>query len=169
MTNKQVFRNLRDCQVFLTLSDAELEKVASLALEKRYRAGTALFEEGDSAEELLVLQEGKVALQLILPAAPTHAGRRITVDTVTKNEIVGWSAIVEPYTYTLTAVCLQEVKALSINATGIRGLLWDNQVVGYEVLKCLIKVVASRLNDTRQVLISERLLPGLLNSKQNSK
>jgi CRP-like cAMP-binding protein len=155
MTAKQV---LRECQGFSTLDDTALEEIISLAVEKQYEAGTTLFEQGDSAEELLVLQEGKVALQMTLPRALGQTGRRVTVDIVTKNEIVGWSAIVEPYSYTLTAVCLQNVKSLSISGNKLRWLLRDNHNIGYEVLKELVKVVASRLDDTRQVLMSERLL-----------
>ncbi len=93
MTIKQV---LRESRVFSTLSDAELEKVLSLVLEKQYEAGTTLFQEGDSAAELLILQEGKVALQMTLPKGQAQGSRRITVDVVPRNEVVGWSAIVEP-------------------------------------------------------------------------
>jgi CRP-like cAMP-binding protein len=155
MTARQILRN---CEVFSALSNAELEKVASSALEKQYEAGTTLFQEGGSAEELFVLQEGKVALQMTLPKALAQTGRRVTVDIVARNELVGWSAIVEPYVYTLTAVCLQDVKTLSLSGTKLRWLLRDDYKVGHEILEGLIKVVASRLNDTRRVLISERSL-----------
>ena len=155
MTAKQV---LKVCPVFSTLSDADLEKVAGSALEKQYEAGTTIFQEGDKAEELLVLQEGKVALQMALPKALAQTGRRVTVDVITGNEIVGWSAIVEPYVYTLTAVCLQDVKALSLSGTKLRWLLRDDHKIGHQILEGLIQVVASRLDDTRRVLISERSL-----------
>lgn len=155
MTVKQV---LRECQVFSTLNNAELEKVAGLVLEKQYKAGTTIFQGGDSAVEFLVLQEGKVALQMTLPKEQAEMSKRITVDIVSRNEAIGWSAIVEPHVYTLTAICLQEVKALSISSTKLRGILLDNPKIGYEVLKGLIKVVASRLDGTRHVLASERLL-----------
>lgn len=149
---------LKECRLFSTLSGAALEKIASLAVEKDYDAGTTIFREGDSADYLLVLEEGRVALQIALPEAPGGMVRRGTVDVVTKNEVVGWSAIVEPYIYTLTAVCLQKTRVLSISGVKLRGLIRDNQVIGYEILKELVKVVASRLDDTRQVLISERSL-----------
>ncbi len=149
---------LRDCEVFSELNGAGLEKIASSVVEKQYEAGTTLFEEGDSVEELFILQEGKIALQMTLPGALGQTSRRVTVDVVARNEIVGWSAIVDPYVYTLTAVCLQKVKVLSINGTDLRWLLQDDYKVGYEILKGLIKVVASRLDDTRHVLISERSL-----------
>ena len=155
MTIKQV---LRESRVFSTLSDAELEKVQSLVLEKQYEAGITLFREGDSATELLILQEGKVALQMTIPKRQAHGSRRLTVDVVSRNEVVGWSVIVEPYVYTLTAVCLQNVKALSISGIRLRNLLQDNPEIGFAVLGGLIKVVASRLYDTRRVLVSERLL-----------
>ncbi len=149
---------LRECELFSTLSEAELEKVASSVLEKEYEAGTTIHKEGDNAEELLVLTEGKVAIQMTLLKEQGQVSRKITVDVVVRNEVVGWSAIVEPYTYTFTSVCLQKVKALSISGTKLRGLLRDNPKIGYEVLKGLIQVVASRLNETRHVLVSERLL-----------
>ncbi len=155
MTVTQV---LGKCQLFIALTDADLEKIASLAVDKEYEAGTTIFQEGGSADEFFVLQEGKVAVQMTLPIAPTQMGRRITVDVVTKNEVLGWSAIVEPYIYTLAAVCLQKTKVLAINGIKLRSLLRDNHHIGYEVMRGLIKVVASRLDDTRHVLVSERLL-----------
>lgn len=151
-------KRLRECQVFSVLTNTELEKIASLVLEKEYEAGTTIFKGGDSAEELLVLQEGKIVLQMTLPKAQTQMSRKVTIDIVVRNEAVGWSVMVEPYVYTFTAVCLQEVKALSISGIKLRWLLQDDPKIGYNVLKGLIKVVASRLDETRQLLISERLL-----------
>lgn len=150
---------LRECEVFSELNNDELEKIASSALEKHYEAGAILFQDGGSAEELFVILKGKVALQMTLPKALGQTGnRRITVDVVSKNEIVGWTAIVEPYLYTLTAVCLQDVIALSISGNKLRWLLRDDHEIGYKLQKGIIKVITSRLHDTRQVLISERLL-----------
>ncbi len=153
MTAKKV---LRECTVFSALSDAELEKVASSVLEKQYEAGTVIFQEGDSAEELLVLQEGKVAVQMTLPKAEVRISRSITVEVITRNEVLGWSAIVEPYIYTMAAVCLQRAEALSLSGTKLRMLLQEDPTIGYKVMKGLIKVVASRLEETRHLLISER-------------
>ncbi len=156
MTIKQT---LRECGVFSALTDAELGKIANSVLEKEYEAGTTIHQEGDTAEELLILQEGKVAVQMTLPSSLAPMSKRVTVYFVTKNEVLGWSAIVEPYIYTLTGVCLQKVKALSISGNKLRWLLQDNPAIGYKVLNGLIKVVASRLYDTMHMLVSERVLP----------
>ncbi len=154
MTNKKI---LRDCEVFAALGDDELEKIASSSSEKQYEAGAVIYHEGESADELFVLQEGKVALQMTLQNNLGKARRRVSVDVVSANEIFGWPTVVAPYTHTLTAVCLQNAKVLSINGNNLRWLLQDNPAIGYDVLKGIIKVVASRLEETRRLLISERL------------
>ena len=157
MSVKQV---LKDCVLFSELGDSELETIAASAVEKQYEAGSTMFSAGENAEELFVLQEGRVAVQMTLPKTGGQASRRITVDVVTKNEMAGWSAIVEPYKYTFTVVCMQKTVALAINGNKLRWLLRDNPKIGYEVMKGLTKVLAAGLNDTRQVLMSERLLAG---------
>ncbi len=159
MTDKQILRNLRGCELFSALSDSELKKIAASVLEKEYEAGATIFHEGNNADELLVLQEGKVAVQMILPRKAEQMSRRVSVEIVGKNDVLGWSAIAEPYVYTLTAVCLQKIKALSVSGNKLRRLLRDDHEIGYKVLNGLVKVIASRLYDTRQVLISERALP----------
>jgi CRP/FNR family cyclic AMP-dependent transcriptional regulator len=155
MVAKQV---LRQCQVFATLTDAELEKIVSLGVEKEFEAGDTICQERDAAEELFVIEEGKVALQITLPMAQAQMGRKVTVDIVTRDEIAGWSVVVEPYIYTFTAICLQKAKLMTINGTKLRALFQDNNHIGYEMLKGLIKVIAARLDDTRHLLLSERLL-----------
>lgn len=149
---------LGECQIFSGLNEVDLRKVAFLAEEKEYEAGTTIFQEGTPAEELIVLEEGKVALQMSLATPGTQNNRRVTVDIAGRNEVIGWSALVEPYVYTLTAVCLQRAKVVSINGIKLRSLLGANHHIGYVVLSKLIKIVSSRLDDTRQVLASERLL-----------
>jgi CRP/FNR family transcriptional regulator, cyclic AMP receptor protein len=155
MTKKEA---LKDCRVFLGLNDGELDQVVGSAIEKQYEAGDVIFREGQNADELVVLQEGRVALQMTLPKVEGQLGHRITVDIVNKNEIVGWSTVVEPYVYTFSAVCLQKVNVLSINGTKLKVILREHPEIGYKVVTELIKVVASRLHDTTRVLVSERIL-----------
>ncbi len=149
---------LHRSKVFATLDDAGLEGVANTAIERTFEPGATIFHEGDSANELLILQEGKVALQMAMPGDGAWSGRRITVDIVAANDVIGWSALVAPHIYTLTGVALQETKTLSLGANKLRWLLQQDPAIGYLVLTELIKVVASRLTDTRRVLVSERLV-----------
>ncbi|MEE8353180.1 MAG: cyclic nucleotide-binding domain-containing protein [Dehalococcoidales bacterium] len=151
MTTKEV---LQECRLFGTLSDADLGRVAEMTSERDHEAGATIFQEGAAANELYLLQEGKVALQMTLPAG--EAIKRVTIDIVTENQVFGWSAVVSPNVYTLTAVCLQRSRLLVIDGRRLSKLMEEDTSLGYQVMQGFIKVVASRLDDTRQVLLSER-------------
>ena len=153
MANKAV---LKECVVFQTLTEAELDRIADMCAPQDYAAGATVFSEGAPSDKIYVLQSGKVALQMQLPAGGPQPGRRISVDIVSKNEVFGWSALVMPRRYTLMAVCLEPTRLLAIDGVRLRALMQEDSHIGYELLNGLIGVVASRLEETRHVLISER-------------
>ncbi|MDP2719632.1 MAG: cyclic nucleotide-binding domain-containing protein [Dehalococcoidia bacterium] len=152
---------LKKCSLFSSLSDSLLENISRSAAEKQYAAGSTLIQEGDTAEELHVLQEGKVAIQIVVPRDQGPAGRKVTVDIVGANECLGWAALLEPHTHSITGVCLQKVKVLSISGARLRLLIQDNPRIGSQIFQELVKTITSKLDETRQVLISERLSVGL--------
>lgn len=158
MSNVSMESGLRECGLFSALNGEDLKAVAGFAAERVYEPGSTVFGEGDKAHEILILKEGRIALQMTLPAPAGQLGRRITVDIVGEKEAFGWSALVEPYRYTMTAVCLQKAAVLAIDGEKLKALLQQKPETGYQVFKGLISVVASRLQDTRHVLVSERLL-----------
>ncbi len=152
MQNKQL---IRQCNVFSGLSPAEIDRIADIAAEKEYEAGAVMFQEKDHADVLFILEEGKVALQM---ASATIPGRKMTVDVASSGEVVAWAALVEPHVHDLTAVCLQKSRVLAIDASGLRLLLRDDNTSG-KIMRGLVRAVISWLNDTRQLLVSERFWP----------
>ncbi len=148
---------LHRCPVFAELTRYELGKIAAFAAHREYAAGDTICWEQDSAEELLVLEKGKLALQMTVPATPTQKARQVTVDVITDNEVAGWSIVVEPFVYTFTAICLQNTSVVAINGARLRELFRRDSQTGYKVMKGLISVVAARLDDTRRLLLSERM------------
>ncbi len=155
MTVKEV---LKECHVSSTLTGAELKKIASLAIEKQFEAGTIIFEGKDFTEELIIVEDGKVALQMELPTSQPQTPKRTTVDLVTRYEILGWPVTFGSFDYSFTAVCLTKTSVLAISSMKLREMLRDNHHLEHEILSGFIKVLESRLYDTFQVLISERLL-----------
>ncbi|MBI4282581.1 MAG: cyclic nucleotide-binding domain-containing protein [Chloroflexi bacterium] len=153
---------LKEYDFFKELTVAEEEKVLALAARKEYPAGAIIFREGQRAEELLLLEEGKVVLQMQVRAAQSSSYRKATIDFVTPGEMLGWSAIVEPNIYTLTAVSLGRAQVLTINGPKLKALMQNDLHIGQKLLAALVKVIASRLADTRELLVSERLVIGEL-------
>lgn len=152
-------QTLKECRLFSTLSDADLDRIAEITGERDHEAGATIFQEGAAASELYLLQEGKVALQMTLPAGEApETTKRATIDIVTENQVFGWSAVVSPNVYTLTAVCLQRSRLLVIDGHRLSELMEADTSLGYQVMQGFVKVVATRLDDTRQVLLSERTI-----------
>ncbi|MDO8567600.1 MAG: cyclic nucleotide-binding domain-containing protein [Dehalococcoidales bacterium] len=152
MSSHQV---LKRCSVFSALTSGEIDKIAELASEREYEAGAILFHVKDKAEELFILEEGKIALQMIAPIPP---GRMVTVDVACSGDIVGWSSLLEPHLHDLTATCLQRCRVLVLDASRLRLILRDDNTAS-KIMKGVVLCVMSRLSDTRQLLVAERNWP----------
>lgn len=151
-------RVLKECHVFEELDDSELERLAAICEPREYGAGATVFSAGSPADALYVVEQGKVALQMELPGPGAQGSRRVTVDVVTRGEVFGWSAAAVPHRYTLTAMCLEPTKVLAIDSARLGALLQGDYRIGFKVMVQLVGVVASRLDETRRVLVSERLV-----------
>ncbi|MDO8567154.1 MAG: cyclic nucleotide-binding domain-containing protein [Dehalococcoidales bacterium] len=148
--------SLRGCPLFDGLADADLEKLATISVEKEHEAGSTLFKEGDFAEELLIIQEGKVAVQMAVQSPGATTPKKATVDIAQANDVLGWSAIIEPHVHTLTAVCLQNTRALAISGAKLRSMLQHDHTTGYTMVSGLARIMMERLNESRRLLVSER-------------
>ena len=153
--------HLKEFAFFKGFSDSELEKLATVAKEETYDAGTQIYKNGDPARGLFLIQEGKVVLVMDGYLGPHKPPMQVTVDVVTKGESSGWSAVVEPYVFTLGALCIDRAKAIVLEAPGLRRLMDEDACLGYKVMKATAKVIANRLNHTRIILVGERGLSTL--------
>lgn len=143
---------LKRARLLEGLSDNELEKIASLSREEKYRAGAIIFEEGDPARNLYIVEEGKIALETKLDLGPYAAPRPTTIEVLTPGEAFGWSALVEPHILTSSARCLKTAKVIAIEGVSLRHLLDSDARIGQKVMARLTSIVASRLRETREKL-----------------
>lgn len=149
---------LRDTKLFKFCSDQELEKLAAIAVAESYPAGTLLYKEGDPAHHVYIVEEGKVFLEMKTEMGPSRPPMQVTVDVITRGEAMGWSAIVEPYVYTLGALAMEDCKLAAIESGKMRELCDADPALGYRIMKGAAKLLAVRLNHTRILLVGERAL-----------
>lgn len=140
--------------IFEGLTDDELDRMADLCREEVYEAGATIHEEGSAAEYLYLVREGKVVLEMELELLPYASPRQTTIEVVTEGEAFGWSALVEPYTRTLSAQCMERTKLIVLKGSDLFDLFESEPHMGYEVMAAIAKLVGSRLRDTREKLIS---------------
>ena len=152
---------LKEFPFFRDFNGKQLKKLAALAKEETYPAGTQLYCVGDEARSLYFLKAGKIALLMDNYMGPGKPPMQVTVDMITRGESMGWSAVVEPFLYTLGARCIEDTKLIALNAAQLRDVMADDCDLGFKILQSTAKVIATRLTHTRIILVGERGLSTL--------
>ncbi len=145
---------LKNSEFFGGLETSQLEKVSILCRGGSYQKGMTIFNEGDEAAELYTLTDGRVALEMGVQPVPNRPAIPTAVEVVTEGECFGWSAIVEPYVYTLSARCMTNCTVLAIKGDILRKVMADDVGLGFELMKRLAQLISLRLTHTRLRLTS---------------
>ncbi len=145
---------LKNSELFGGLETGQLEKVSVLCRGGSYHEGMMIFKEGDEATELYVLTDGRVALEMGVQPVPNRPAIPTAVEVVTKGESFGWSALVEPYVYTLSARCMTNCTVLAVKGDMLHKVMADDSSLGYELMKRLARLISLRLTHTRLRLTS---------------
>ena len=153
MVSVNQLKGYKICEEF---SDDELKKFADIATEEFYKAGDQIWEKGDPATKLCLLDEGKVLLTLETYMGTHRPPMQVTVDIITKGGAMGWSAAVEPYVYTLGARVIDDSQLIAIDAAQLREILNADKALGFKFMQTIAKVVATRLAHTEIILVGER-------------
>jgi NADP-reducing hydrogenase subunit HndB len=105
---------LKKVDIFKGLNQDQLNAVNKMAREKQYLYGDRLFAEGDNADRIWLVVDGKVDLRFELPGRTTSEEN--TVFSITATETLGWSSFVPPFKYALSAYsATKSCKVLQIN------------------------------------------------------
>jgi signal transduction histidine kinase/CRP-like cAMP-binding protein len=145
---------LRKFPIFEALTDDELKKIAALCREEVYEAETTIFQEGEAADYLYLVEEGEVVLEMELELHPYASPKQTAIEVATRGEVFGWSALVEPHILTLSAKCMERAKVIVVKGSDLLDLFDSDPRMGHGVMEKVAEIVASRLKDTRQKLTS---------------
>lgn len=140
---------IKELDIFRSLTAEQLDQIADLSEEKRYKTNDVVFREYTPAEYVYVLLEGRISISV-----EVGNQKRTSVTTVTPGLIFGWSALVRPHQWTASAVCVEESTVLRIEGSGLRKMMDAHPDVGYKVMERIAQVVSGRLKDTRLQLIN---------------
>jgi CRP/FNR family transcriptional regulator len=92
---------LKHAELFEGLSEGDLQQLAAIGQRQSLRAGEYLFLLGEDALALYVVTKGTLSLCFPMPVGGT--ARDISVESVKEGKALGWSALVQPYRFTLSA------------------------------------------------------------------
>ncbi|MBN1614029.1 MAG: cyclic nucleotide-binding domain-containing protein [Deltaproteobacteria bacterium] len=147
---------LREFQFFKGFSDAHLEKLASIATEESHFAGSQIYRKGDPANKFYLVRNGKIVMVMDSYMGPHRPPTQITVDMVAHGEVMGWSALVEPYIYTSGALCIDNTNLIILESPKLRNMLEEDFALGFKMIQAISKVIATRLAHMSIILVGER-------------
>jgi CRP-like cAMP-binding protein len=118
---------------------------AVLALGKRMllTSGAELFHLGNVADCIYVVARGR--LRLTLPMQVRSKEEDVLVEERSGGQTVGWSALIPPYRFTLTATAALETEVIALEREALTSYFASHPDIGYMVSMNLSSVIGNRL------------------------
>lgn len=128
-------------ELFHGLAAETLSRLTGLAASESHTAGAVLYSPGDLAEDIFVLDSGRVEFILGRGEGAAPDGFMLK-----KGETFGWAALLEGYPKRIAgARCLEASTLLRINGKAAIGVLESDPAAGFTVMRRLSGLIARYL------------------------
>jgi CRP-like cAMP-binding protein len=143
------YNNLKKISFFQDFTEDELRSLQNICYEESYKKGDFIFTDGSPAEHLYVLKKGMISIEIEITG-----GKHISVLTISQfAESFGWSALVEPFSFTASARCVEDSTVFSIDGEKLKALIEKDYRMGFLIMRRVAKTISERVRDTRLQLI----------------
>jgi CRP/FNR family cyclic AMP-dependent transcriptional regulator len=133
---------------FAGVPERVADAISSLATERNARIGELLLRQGEPADRFFLVRYGLVAIEMYAPGRDP-----IAVDHMYVGDVVGWSWLVPPFRCSLDARAVEPSSLIEIDAVSLRERFGTDPILGYEVLRRFIPVIAHLLSSARERLV----------------
>jgi CRP/FNR family cyclic AMP-dependent transcriptional regulator len=130
---------LHQFKILAELDVADLDSIARIAHVQEFESDEELTTEGATADRLYLFLKGKAAVKVRSPE-----GREVLIDEVGPGEVLGWSAVMEPFVYTASAWTTEPCEVIVVPGKDLRELCEANKRMGYQVVKGIGEVISRR-------------------------
>ena len=140
---------LKQAAIFKDLSDEELEKVAEICREQKFKFGQYVFKEGESGNRLYIIAEGDVRISRNIPGSGEEA---LTV--LKKGACFGEMSVLDRSERSTDAIANVDCTLITISRPDFEMLLDFDRDLGYKVLWSVVRLLCERLRITNDNLRS---------------
>ncbi len=112
-----------------------------------------IFTKGDIAIHLYFIVSGSVSLRM--PIMILNGEKEIVLDVKHQGDMIGWSAIVPPHEFTMTARVAESCELLRISANELQSLCKQDNEIGYTIMSRIGTLIGSRLNQLERMFAKE--------------
>ena len=134
---------LRRAAIFEELTDAEAARLVAIAHSRHGHKGECLFLLGDHADRLYVVLHGKV--ELTFPLSFGGVVRDMPVESKTSGSTFGWSALVKPHRFALSARAAEPSEVAVFGRQELLHVFAAEPRIGFVVMQRIAELVGRRL------------------------
>jgi toluene monooxygenase system ferredoxin subunit len=132
---------LRQAELFDGVADSTLEAIARLGRSEVFDAGRVIYRPGDPADDLCVLESGRVQFSIGSERRESPAGFSLRT-----GEVFGWAALLEDQPHRIaTATALERSAVLFVNGREALKILEGDPAAGYLVMRRLATLITRQL------------------------
>ena len=135
------------------LPQDDAARVLALGSRMVVSNGAELFHMGEEAESLYLVTRGHI--KLTLPMQVRGQEGNVLVEERTSGQTVGWSALIPPHQFTLTATAAIDSEVLAIRREVLRQCFADSPKIGAAVSLNLATVIGERLQVFQAMWVRE--------------
>jgi CRP-like cAMP-binding protein len=139
--------------VLVGIAEEAAAEVLALGSRIALSAGQVLFNLGDTAESLFVVDRGRIALTL--PMTVRDKEQDVLIEERSPGQSLGWSALVPPHRFTLKAAAAVDSEVLALPRAALFDHFAAHPAVGYAVTRNLGAVVGHRLQVMQTMWLRE--------------
>jgi CRP/FNR family transcriptional regulator, cyclic AMP receptor protein len=129
--------------LFQGLGREEIDRALGLGVRMLLTSGAELFRLGEDADRIYLISRGR--LRLTMPMQVRGNETEVMVEERGPGQTVGWSALIPPYRFTLTAKAPLETEVIGFSREVLEHYFLSNPTIGYAISRNLAAVVGQRL------------------------
>ena len=114
MSNQSTTEYLSAHEFFSEFSDDVLKFLCECSSTREIKKGQILFLQGENADKFYVVRNGRISLQM-----PAIMGPALEIQTVDKDQVLGWSWLISPYQWNFQAKAEEDSELLQFDGTAI--------------------------------------------------
>jgi CRP/FNR family cyclic AMP-dependent transcriptional regulator len=141
-------RALGDHAFFAGMDPRHLDTLARMAGWSRHPAHSWLAHAGDPPDRFHAVVDGRVGIEIDAPGRDP-----LVVATVHAGDVVGWSWFIDRQPWQFDVVALDDVRTVAIDVDRVLDACASSEGLRSEFTTRLLRIVASRLHDTRMQLV----------------
>jgi CRP-like cAMP-binding protein len=150
MSNLSTTEYLSAHEFFSEFSDDLLKFLCECSSRHEIKKGQILFRQGENADKFYVVRTGLISLQM-----PAILGPTLEIQSLDKDQILGWSWLISPYKWNFQTRAEEDSELLQFDGVAILARCEQEPAFGYELLKKFAVLMSVGLNAARQKMMEE--------------